>query len=171
MSITGDLCVFRCGTRCFGLSTAWATEVIEPRPLTAMPGAAADLLGVFNLRGEAVALVAPEHVLAFEAGTAAVSATWIVVGRGDRRFGLAADNVLGVVHLAPWEGPRDPVKSQGAARGEVEKNGSSFTLLDPEALLDEVARLLAEGFRAALAGSPGPAAGSLLEGPNCDGRA
>ncbi len=171
MSVSGDLCVFRSGTRCFGLSTAWATEVIEPRPLTPMPGAAADLLGVFNLRGEAVALVAPERVLAFEAGTAAASTSWIVIGRGDRRFGLAVDNILGVVHLAPWEGPRDTANCTGAARGEVEKNGSTFTLLDPEVLLDEVARLLADGFRATLGGSPGPGAGSILEGQNCDARA
>ncbi|MDG2303656.1 MAG: chemotaxis protein CheW [Candidatus Binatia bacterium] len=145
-----DFCVFHRGKRGFAISTHLAKEVIENRPLTAVPFAPPELLGALNLRGEVVPLVALDSFLDVPARPPSHKDALLVLGLGDLRFAAVVDRVARVVHFAPWEIRRDvegePPPGE-LVRGYSGTGEDRLIVLDGETLIGTVVQRIAEGFR------------------------
>ncbi len=107
---------FLVGGRVFAADIRVIREILQPRPLTPVPGAPPGVLGVFNLRGELVPVV-DSHGLLGEAGPGrAADPKLVVVRAGGRTFGLPVDRLFDVVEVpleavAPVPGAEDPERA------------------------------------------------------------
>ena len=112
----------RIGCELFALELTAGEEALEMPPLEPMPDAPARLLGMAAWRGRHLPVFTPEHAL----GAAPVARSLLLVLRdGERRVGIAVDDVLDVVAIDPATLRRPPVSITGdevvvavARRGE-----------------------------------------------------
>jgi purine-binding chemotaxis protein CheW len=109
-------------------------EVVRPGEVTPVPGAAAELLGVLNLRGHVLAVADLARVLGLRAATP--PARMLVAESGDLRAGLVIDDVSEVGELGD---PTEPAESDLLA-GATLSGGDLIGIID----LDRVLRRLAE---------------------------
>ncbi|HUG28705.1 MAG TPA: chemotaxis protein CheW [Gemmatimonadales bacterium] len=129
--------VLRC--RSGGLEWALADntvrEVAAMVPLARIPGAAAAVLGLGNLRGTMVTVVDTRRLLGQAADGPPVAV--VVVEAGGRRVGLAVDEVDDL-HQVPMDAFELAQGAPGVPDGVIISRGRidrPFLLLDPEALL------------------------------------
>ncbi len=145
-----DFCIFVRGDRRFAVSTQVAREVVEMRTPTPLPCSPPELLGGLNLRGEVVALLSLDTFLDLPPRPLAREDTLLVLERGTLRFAAAVDHVVRVAQFSPTDiRPQDRTARpcDGLFHGSLDTDGERIAVLDAEALVAEVARRIADGFR------------------------
>jgi purine-binding chemotaxis protein CheW len=84
------------GREQYALPVEAVLEVVELGELTPVPGSSAEIMGVFNLRGQVVPVIALTTLLGLEGeGLERI----VVVEDGERHAGLAVDTVIEVGEL------------------------------------------------------------------------
>ncbi len=91
--------VFRRQGQLFGLSIDLVREVLAGQPLTRVPRAQAQVLGVMNLRGEILPVVVIDSWLSLPGIADDSTKPILVVRRGDLLVGLRVDAVQSVVRV------------------------------------------------------------------------
>jgi purine-binding chemotaxis protein CheW len=143
---------FAIGDATYGIDIPCVQEIRGWSPVTRLPQAPADVLGVLNLRGSIV----PVLDLRLKFGSTNVQYTPITViivvsvmsAKGPREFGMVVDGVSDVIDITPQDvkpAPELGASSSGAyIRGLVPVTGRMVVLLD-------VAQLIGKEFAAAAA--------------------
>ena len=131
--------LFRLGGEYFAIDLAVADAVLELPPLERLPGTTATLLGVVMLRDRLLPVYTPEALL----GVARAEATGVLVvlRSGERRVGLAVDDVEDVMTIEPSMVRRPPVSGTGGAvlRGIARRGTELVGILDADALVSACA--------------------------------
>lgn len=101
-----SLFVFRLFGERFAFEAALAQEVIRLGPLTRLPASRAFLLGVFNHRGEVLAVMDLAQILAEESTSLAHGSRAVIVQSGEWKLAVVAEALEGLVsipasHLEP----------------------------------------------------------------------
>lgn len=119
----------RLGTDQYALDLDHVLEVVELGEVTPVPGSGATLIGLRNLRGE----ILPAFDLSALLGVASESAprSLVVVADGDRRAGLAVDEVIDLSQLPEATATVDSL----LVRGGVLVEGALVGLVDVSATL------------------------------------
>jgi len=138
---------FRLGGEVFAVEIERVREVIDPAPVTRVPGAHPLMTGVFNLRGTVmpVAEIRPEFGL--DPGGETADTCFIIMDIGSdsgetATVGIIADQVLEVVDLAPET--IDPAPKVGArvrpelVKGIGKRRERFFMILDIDAMFKGV---------------------------------
>lgn len=123
----------------FGVEVLSVLEVQRISEITPAPGAAADLMGAINLRGQIVPVMDLGQRLGFPPRAPTAASRMIVVDYKGQPVGLCVDGVSEVitartsaVEPAPRLGGRI---DQGWIRGVLRHKGETVLLLDPARLL------------------------------------
>jgi purine-binding chemotaxis protein CheW len=133
----------------YGISIGGIREVIQAPPITEVPRAPGEVLGVITLRGEVVVVFDCRRRLGL-AVTSSSSGGRVVVANGpDGMVGLLVDSVAGVARLAPGALEPCPQALAGAHADVMVAIGHArdglFTVLDLAALLRRSPAAGAEG--------------------------
>ncbi len=119
-------------------------EVMRSPPITEVPRAPADVLGVITVRGEVVAVLDPRARLGLSRGEAGGGGRVIIVDDGAGACGLLVDGVASVVRLPRGSIEPCPQGIGGASADCLEGIGRDhdrlFTVLSVGALLKPVRR-------------------------------
>ena len=131
--------LFRSAGQVFGVDADAAREILPVQPATRIPGAAAAIRGLVNVRGLLVALVDAAVAIGLAATPSPEAGSVLLLDHGSHRVGLVVDEVLDLVVLddadlddrgaLPGVHP-DLVRAVGTAAGRP------FALLATSALLD-----------------------------------
>jgi purine-binding chemotaxis protein CheW len=113
-------------------------EVADLAGVTPVPGAAAAVLGVRNLRGTVLPVVELATILGLP--RAGAPDRMVVAEDGGRRAGLAVDSVAGVEPLSADTEPAESKHLSGAALVD----GALIGLIDLSAVLDAAQEVVAE---------------------------
>ncbi len=134
-----EFLIFRLGGEEFGVEIGRVLEVMRTPPVTEVPRAPPDILGVISVRGDVVTVVDPRSRLGLSAGASGPAPRVVVVDDGAGACGLLVDQVAGVVRLP--QGALEPCpQAIGVGGGEVflgigREQERLFTVLDTRALL------------------------------------
>jgi purine-binding chemotaxis protein CheW len=151
-SAVNQVLTFAIGDATYGIDIPCVQEIRGWSPVTRLPQAPADVLGVLNLRGSIV----PVLDLRLKFGSTNVQYTPITViivvsvmsAKGPREFGMVVDGVSDVIDITPQDVKPAPdlgaTSSSAYIRGLVPVNGRMVVLLD-------VALLIGKEFSAAAA--------------------
>ena len=90
---------FLLGVEEFGVEIGRVREVMRAPPITEVPRAPADVLGVITVRGEVVAVIDLRGRLGLPGGASVQSGRVIIVDDGHGAFGLQVDAVANVIRL------------------------------------------------------------------------
>ena len=131
--------LFRSAGQVFGVDADAAREILPVQPATRIPGAAAAIRGLVNVRGLLVTLVDAAVAIGLAATPSPEAGSVLLLDHGSHRVGLVVDEVLDLVVLdhadlddrgaLPGVHP-DLVRAVGTAAGRP------FALLATSALLD-----------------------------------
>lgn len=120
----------RVGAETYALPVSQVKEVAELGSLTPVPGAAAEVLGVYNLRGAILAVYDLSAILGIDASGR--PARLVVAEAGGQQAGLAVDAVDDVAELAlPLERPES-----GLLLGSAILDGELVGFIDVDALFE-----------------------------------
>jgi chemotaxis signal transduction protein len=108
-------------------------EVVRPGAVTAVPGSAAGLLGVLNLRGQVLAVADLAQILGLRA--AAPPARMLIAESGSLRAGFVVDEVSEVGELGD---PTEATESELLAGATLE-GGDLIGILDLDRVLSRLA--------------------------------
>jgi purine-binding chemotaxis protein CheW len=97
---TCGVLVFRVGEERYGIGLSQLTEVFPYRGCTAVPGTAAALLGVLNVRGEIRAITNGRRILGLPPGDEALTGYVVMVRQATGSIGITVDAVEGVREIA-----------------------------------------------------------------------
>ena len=122
----------RSGSEHYALPVEGVREIAPLGRISPLPGAPAALLGVWNLRGDVMAVVDLASLLGIEPGS---RRRIVVVEREEQRAGLAVADVLDVASLPDLREPADSPYLSGAVLIE----GAPVGILDVGAVLDGAA--------------------------------
>jgi purine-binding chemotaxis protein CheW len=125
--------VFSLGQEQYGLPIENIEQILSNSPVTRIPKTAKEILGVFNLRGETLAVVDTRAILNVEDSE---DGCFLVVSIGGTRAAMVADKVNGIYDLAE----NQIQMSSGMASGQVSNytgriDDKLVVLLQPEALI------------------------------------
>ena len=134
-----EVLIFRLGGEYFALDLACAEEVLELPALERLPHASAAMLGVAALRDGLLPVYTPEPAL--RVARAKARGVLVVVRSGERRVGLAVDDVEDVMTIEPSMVRRPPVSGTGGAvlRGIARRGSDLVGILDADALVSACA--------------------------------
>jgi purine-binding chemotaxis protein CheW len=139
---------FLLGAEEYGVEIGRVREVMRSPPITEVPRAPADVLGVITVRGEVVAVVDPRRRLGLPPGGSVESGRVIIVDDGRGAFGLLVDAVANVVRMRRGSIEPCPPGMGGASADCLDGIGRDhdriFTVLAVSALLRPTRRV-AEG--------------------------
>ena len=135
-------CSFRLGADCFALAAADVVEVLRSRRLASVPLAAAGVLGLVQLRGRIVPVIDPAAQLGVVRDAPIRPTAHLVIAVGDEWYGLAVDEMLDVIEIAPEtvERPAATALRAGSGAGTFAAADSLVHLLDPEHLIHALVR-------------------------------
>jgi purine-binding chemotaxis protein CheW len=119
----------------YALAVEHVAEVLRLNEVTPVPGAPPALLGLLNLRGEAVSVVDVASALGLQGERRPAHVVVVVVSDDGRRAGLAIDAVLDVATLPPTS----PEDGLSCVRETTVIDGALIGVLDVGALLDRAA--------------------------------
>jgi len=123
----------------YGLPILQVQEVLTDADIEPVPGAAADVLGVINLRGAIVSVLDLRRRLHLAERASDPQTRIVVLEHGGEPVGLRVDRVTQVRALPDSLVRPAPATSadtaQRAVRGIYNRNGEMLSLLDPAALL------------------------------------
>jgi chemotaxis signal transduction protein len=142
----GAVTVFLLGEQPYGLAVSATREIVAVDKLIDVPRSPGPVLGLFPLRGGAIALIDTPAVLGLGRGLGRepVRGKALVIVRGDAPLcGITVDAVLGVVRADTLElTPAEPGREPGAVRGFLTlPDGRVVTLLDTTAVLARIEAL------------------------------
>lgn len=83
----------------FGIELLAVHEILKPVPITRVPNAEDYILGVINLRGEIIPIIDLKKRFDIAFTDLRLSSRFIVVMKGEKRFGLFVDEVRQVVKV------------------------------------------------------------------------
>lgn len=138
----GAVTVFLLGNQTYGLAVSATREIVPVDKLIDVPRAPEPVLGLFSLRGGAIALIDTPALLGLTLETARKKA--LVIVRGDAPLcGITVDSVLGVVRVDTLEiTPVEPGREPGAVLGFLTlPDGRIITLLDTTTMLGRIEAL------------------------------
>jgi two-component system chemotaxis response regulator CheV len=138
----GAVTVFLLGDQPYGLAVSATREVVAVDNLIDVPRSPAPVLGLFPLRGGALALIDTPAMLGI--GVEAGHKKALVIMRGDSPLcGITVDAVLGVVRVDAFElVPAEPTREAADVIGFLTMaDGRMVTLLDTTAVLGRIAAL------------------------------
>lgn len=92
-----ELLVVELGGQAYGLRTQSIREIRGWSPVTPMPNAPPEMLGIGNLRGTAIPIIDLSVKLGMGAVTVAERSAIVVVALGDMLVGLLVDGVTGMM--------------------------------------------------------------------------
>ncbi|MGQ0714062.1 MAG: chemotaxis protein CheW [Gemmatimonadaceae bacterium] len=129
-----DTLVFRVGPECFAIDLAAVEEAIELPSVHHLPEMPDHLLGVFELRGRLVPVYSPERVL--RVALTSEAAAVLVLRAGDKRLGLAVDDIDDVLTIEAASVRRAPVpdNDDNVLLGVIRRGGDLLSLVDAESL-------------------------------------
>jgi len=142
-TVADQVLTFVIGDATYGIDIPCVQEIRGWSPVTRLPQAPADVLGVLNLRGAIV----PVLDLRLKFGNTNVQYTPVTViivvsvtsAKGRREFGMVVDGVSDVIDLLPQDVKPAPDLGDGASgryiRGLVPVAGRMVILLDIERLI------------------------------------
>jgi purine-binding chemotaxis protein CheW len=129
---------FELAGQLYGLPIGSVQEVVAEAPIEPVPGTAALVLGVINLRGNVVTVIDLRRRFGL-APQASAQSRIVVVDHGAEAIGLFVDRVADVRKIADGAikpAPRTGQEAEAAEiRGIVSRGGELLTLLDVPALL------------------------------------
>jgi purine-binding chemotaxis protein CheW len=127
--------LFRLGGEYFALELAVAEEGLELPPLERLPEMPATLLGVATLRDQLLPVFTPE--LPLRVARARANGVMVVLRSGERRVGLAVDEVEDVMTVEPSMLRRAPVSGAGDSvlRGIARRGTELVGIVDADALV------------------------------------
>lgn len=96
-----DLLVARLGEVRVGFPARSLAGVVSPVNAVPLPGASADLAGLFSHRGRIVSLVHLDRALDLPSAPAAGRSTALLLRTAGRPLAFAVDEALGVLHAVP----------------------------------------------------------------------
>jgi purine-binding chemotaxis protein CheW len=135
---------FRLGGETYGVEIGRVLEVLRTPPITEVPRAPRDVLGVISVRGDVITLVDPRGPLGLARADGPPPRRVLIVDDGQGTCGLLIDLVAGVVRLP--HGALEPCpQSMGGAGGDLfrgigRERDRLFMVLDLEALLRPLRR-------------------------------
>lgn len=138
----GAVTVFELGGQTYGLAVSATREIVAVDKLIDVPRAPAAVLGLFPLRGGAIALIDTPAILGLAVETPPKRA--LVIMRGDAPLcGITVDAVLGVVRVDSLElTPVEPGREPEAVVGFLTTpDGKIITLLDTTTVLGRIEAL------------------------------
>jgi purine-binding chemotaxis protein CheW len=142
-SAVNQVLTFAIGDVTYGIDIPCVQEIRGWSPVTRLPQAPADVLGVLNLRGSIV----PVLDLRLKFGSTNVQYTPVTViivvsvrsAKGQREFGMVVDGVSDVIDITPQDVKAAPDLGASASgayiRGLVPVAGHMVVLLDVELLI------------------------------------
>lgn len=107
-----ELLAFRLGDETYALPLASVREILRPPPITEVPRAARDVLGIVSVRGRITTVIDLRRRLRMPETPPTKLARVLVVDSGDELFGLLVDAVSQVHRLLDDE--MEPAASAGA---------------------------------------------------------
>lgn len=140
----GAVTVFLLGDQPYGLAVSATREIVVVDKLIDVPRAPAAVLGLFPLRGGAIALIDTPAILGIDLETSPKKA--LVIVRGEAPLcGITVDAVLGVVRADALElTPAEPGRETAGMLGFLTMpDGRIITLLDTETVLGRIEALAA----------------------------
>jgi purine-binding chemotaxis protein CheW len=151
VAATQQVLTFVIGEATYGIDIPCVQEIRGWSPVTRLPQAPADVLGVLNLRGAIVPVL--DLRLKFACATVQYSPITVIIvvsvmsAKGPRDFGMVVDGVSDVIDIAPQDVRPAPELGASASsaciRGLIPIAGHMVILLD-------IDRLIGKDFSAAL---------------------
>jgi purine-binding chemotaxis protein CheW len=127
----------------YGLPIHDVQEVLCQFDIEPVPGAAAEVLGVINLRGTVVTVIDLRRRLGVPAPAADPETRIVVIEHHGERFGLLVDRVADVRKVVDGAVKAAPDVGAGAGEARVQgvytRDGELLTLLDPASLIRQPA--------------------------------
>jgi purine-binding chemotaxis protein CheW len=114
--MTGIHVRVRAGGEQYALPVEGVREITKRERITPVPGAAAGVLGVWNLRGDVIAAVDLASLLGLEGSADTSEARMVVAEHGELRAGLTVEAVTEVGPLPDAIEPADSDYLRGAVR-------------------------------------------------------
>ncbi|MFO7259609.1 MAG: chemotaxis protein CheW [bacterium] len=135
-----DAVLFTCGGHLFALPLTAVREVLDPRPLTRLPGCGPEVAGLVNLRGRVLTVFDLGGVLGLGHSCVRGDHHLLHLAHDERLVAFAVDRVLGVKRAAVDELSIDAealsaldIDPDGVI-GIGAHDGAPFVLLDPDHL-------------------------------------
>ncbi len=94
---------FRAEKEMFAVSLALVREILKPPPITEVPRARRDILGIVSVRGQITTVIDLRRRLGLFASPPTVSSRVLLVQGNDEVLGLLVDEVTQVYRLSPLE--------------------------------------------------------------------
>jgi chemotaxis signal transduction protein len=138
----GAVTVFQLGEQTYGLAVSATREIVSVENLIDVPRAPAPVLGLFPLRGGAIALIDTPAILGLAVETVPRKA--LVIMRGEAPLcGITVDAVLGVIRVDELELTAvEPGREPAAVLGFLTTpEGRTVTLLDTTTVLGRIEAL------------------------------
>ena len=151
--VTREFLAFELGGENYALPLSSIREILMPPPITGVPRAARDVLGIISVRGRITTVIDLRRRLNVEEAPETRASRILLADRGDEVIGVLVDRVLQVHRLEPEEIEYSSVtgsdtsdhflgigRPRGTARGSrgsatLESEGAILILLDPIPLL------------------------------------
>lgn len=131
----GDLLMFRIGRELFAVDLAAVEEAVALPEIHRLPEMPAAMLGAFDLRGRLTPVYSPSHVIGVPLAAAAQAA--LLVRAGERRLGLAVDDVEDVMQLDLRDIRESPGMddADGILLGVAHHGAELVAIIDADALV------------------------------------
>lgn len=136
--------VFRVGDDVMGLPLASVKEILKLAPITEVPRASPEIVGILSVRGRITTILDLRRVLRLPDAPVPRSARILLVEQGEEVLGLRVDSVTQVVRLLEKEiepagviggGLSEHVTGIGRPGSREGREENVIVLLDPVALL------------------------------------
>jgi purine-binding chemotaxis protein CheW len=136
---TRRLLVFDVGGSTFACEMEFFREIINPHPMTRLPGAPNTVCGLINLRGTIVTVIDGGFVLGKQ-GYARASGLILLADYLERWIGIGVDDVRDIqdVPINQFSAANASEASQTAITGAVEIEGQRVLVLDINAVIGQV---------------------------------
>jgi len=137
--------VFACDGHRFALPLERVREVLEPRPVTRLPGCGAAVCGLVGVRGRVITTFDFGAAVSLRPATSVPGYRLILLEHGERVYALAVDGIVAVARAAAAELPlsAESLRALDIERDDLLGIGAfadqPFLAVDPDRLL---ARLL-----------------------------
>ncbi|HEX2718460.1 MAG TPA: chemotaxis protein CheW [Gemmatimonadaceae bacterium] len=131
----GDLLMFRIGRELFAVDLAAVEEAVALPEIHRLPEMPVAMLGAFDLRGRLTPVYSPSHVIGVPLDGSAQAA--LLVRAGDRRLGLAVDDVEDVMQLELRDVRESPGMddADGILLGVAHHGAELVAIIDADALV------------------------------------
>lgn len=133
--------VFACDGHRFGLPLGRVREVLEPRPVTRLPGCGPAVCGLVGVRGRIITTFDFGAALSLRPASSLPGHRLILLEHGERVFALAVDSIVAVARAAAADLPltADALRTLDIERDDLLGIGAygdlPFLAVDPDRLL------------------------------------